>query len=485
MSAVPRSLFAFDGTMNLCSSKSKLISILQALELPTEFESEMVEQDHTLQPTSIMESFSVAIVDGMAELQALDKKADITTCEDLGRAFTSKMNNKYQHYDEVHIVFDDSYNADSIKNLTRSKRLQGTNANEYKIMDNTDIHNINMKKLLSHIRTKDALTDYLAHKLLQHAHQTSQKYVVAWRAEAAASHCAVDFLSSTQEEADTKIILHAVNAKERGATRLDIFAQDTDVIVLAVRRYPELPRESFFVPSIQNKISIRRIFMSLGALKSSALPAFHALSGCDTTGSLVGKGKLSYWKVFNASNEKMLQTLASLGTSETVSEHVARDLESFICRVYRSDTKIKTLAALRWWMFTTKQTLGDKMPPFTGAFLPALNRVNFQAMVWEMDKQSRPNIPSPVGHGWIIEDGLLTPVMCDLPCAPESIMKLVRCSCLESKCNASCKCRANGLPCTEMCNCTADDEMCENVSRDHTHDLHDEDSSDSDDNEQD
>ena len=116
--------------------------------------------------------------------------------------------------------------------------------------------------------------------------------------------------------------------------------------------------------------------------------------------------------------KKMLQTLASLGTSETVSEHVARDLESFICRVYRSDTKIKTLAALRWWMFTTKQTLGDKMPPSTGAFLPALNRVNFQAMVWEMDKQSRPNIPSPVGHGWIIEDGLLTPVMCDLPCSP-------------------------------------------------------------------
>ena len=77
--------------MNLCSSKSKLISILQALELPTEFESEMVEQDHTLQPTSIMESFSVAIVDGMAELQALDKKADITTCEDLGRAFTSNI----------------------------------------------------------------------------------------------------------------------------------------------------------------------------------------------------------------------------------------------------------------------------------------------------------------------------------------------------------------------------------------------------------
>lgn len=75
-----------------------------------------------------------------------------------------------------------------------------------------------MKKLLSHIWTKDALTDCLAQKLLQSGRQTSKNYVVAWRAEAAATHCAVDFLISTQEEADTKIILHAINAAERGAT---------------------------------------------------------------------------------------------------------------------------------------------------------------------------------------------------------------------------------------------------------------------------
>jgi len=131
--------------------------------------------------------------------------------------------------------------------------------------------------------------------------------------------------------------------------------------------------------------------------------------------------------------------------------------------VYHSETKFTTLAELRWWMFSTKQTLGEKLPPTRGAFLPALRRVNFQAMVWAMDNQSRPKIPSPVSHGWIIEDGLLIPVMCDLPCAPESILILVKCSCSKSRCTASCKCRVNGLPCTEMCACSADDSLCDNV----------------------
>ena len=43
-------------------------------------------------------------------------------------------------------------------------------------------------------------------------------------------------LSSTHEEADTKLILHAVNASRRGANSIRIFSSDTDVLVLAVRR---------------------------------------------------------------------------------------------------------------------------------------------------------------------------------------------------------------------------------------------------------
>ena len=62
----------------------------------------------------------------------------------------------------------------------------------------------------------------------------------------------------------------------------------SDVLVLAVKRWPKLPSQSFFIPNFRTKISIADIFSSLGILKASALPAFHGLSGCDTTGALVG-----------------------------------------------------------------------------------------------------------------------------------------------------------------------------------------------------
>lgn len=481
MAAVPRSMFAYDGTMHLCTAKSKLIAILKSLidSIPNE-----VVQ---LQSMSVP-SFSVAVVDGMAELQALSKSPDITTCADLGRSFTMKMFSKYDKYDEIHIVFD-SYRSDSIKHLTRDKRLHGDHASQYKIMDNTDVKNVTMKKLLSHITTKDDLTDYLAHKILQKADESSKRYVVAWRAEAAASHCAVEFLSgsqneantwrtkaagrhcsvpflcSTQEEADTKIILHAINARQRGATECFIFAQDTDVLVLAVRRYLQLPERSYFVPCIQDHVSLKHVFTALGHAKASALPGFHALSGCDTTASLVGKGKLSFWKAFNSSGQTTLNAFTSLGSSETVSADIARELEAFTCKVYCNDTNIKTLSALRWWMFTTKQTLGEKLPPTQGAFIPALKRINYQAMVWAQDDQQHPKLPSPDGHGWQMEDGQLVPVMCELPCAPTSILQLIKCSCTKSRCNTACKCRANNLPCTEMCDCSGYEETCDNVNQ--------------------
>ena len=48
--------------------------------------------------------------------------------------------------------------------------------------------------------------------------------------------CNASHLSSKQEEADTKLILHAVDAALWGATHIDTHADDTDVLVLALRR---------------------------------------------------------------------------------------------------------------------------------------------------------------------------------------------------------------------------------------------------------
>ena len=194
-----------------------------------------------------------------------------------------------------------------------------------------------------------------------------------------------------------------------------------------------------------------------------ALPGFHALSSSDTMGCSVGKGNLSYWKAFCSADENVLDALSTLGTNITVPDVIMEKLEYFICQVFQNKTNKKTLAELRWWLFSTKQKLGEQLPPTRGAFEPAVRRSNFQAFIWERADQQYPIIPSPAEHGWLIENGCLVPVMCDLPCAPETLLQLIKCSCTKSRCSHLCKCFANNLKCTAMCGCGGDEEFCDNV----------------------
>ena len=135
--------------------------------------------------------------------------------------------------------------------------------------------------------------------------------------------------------------------KEVRAGTLFISAQDTDVLVLAVRRYLKLPSESYFIPKPNELISVKNIYMSLGQSKAAALPEFHAISGCDCTGSLTGKGKLSFWEPFANAPETTISALTNLGSAETQTDEDINELERFICRVYQNNKKNNTLSDLR------------------------------------------------------------------------------------------------------------------------------------------
>ena len=50
-----------------------------------------------------------------------------------------------------------------------------------------------------------------------------------------------------QEEADTKTVLHALDATANGATEIRIHVPDTEVFVLALRRYQDLCQNMVFV----------------------------------------------------------------------------------------------------------------------------------------------------------------------------------------------------------------------------------------------
>ena len=85
-----------------CSAKNALMSILE--KLPSDRSVEQAEP--TDQLANADGQIKVSIVDGMAEVLALEKLDWIKTCSDLANDFTVTIFHKYLGADEVRVIFD-------------------------------------------------------------------------------------------------------------------------------------------------------------------------------------------------------------------------------------------------------------------------------------------------------------------------------------------------------------------------------------------
>ena len=126
-------------------------------------------------------------------------------------------------------------------------------------------------------------------------------------------------LDRDHEEADTKTILHALYATADGATRLSIHSPDTDILVLAIRRHPEMCANTSFVTgkgANHRAIKLQPIVKALGLAKTAPLLAYHPIIGADNTESFSGKGKVACWKFFQDADESILNALGNLSREE-------------------------------------------------------------------------------------------------------------------------------------------------------------------------
>ena len=76
--------------------------------------------------------------------------------QDLSNMFNRRTASLSQGFNQIRLVFD-RYIDGSLKSRTRHKRTGGDEV-RYHISDETNIENIPLKKLLSHISTKQDLT---------------------------------------------------------------------------------------------------------------------------------------------------------------------------------------------------------------------------------------------------------------------------------------------------------------------------------------
>ena len=121
------------------------------------------------------------------------------------------------------------------------------------------------------------ISSYLEGKIFDKACPENRRVIVSWGCECKGSHTDMGHLRSNQEEADTKILIHAVDATIRGASGISIHSPDTDVLVLAVRRYPLLCQSTTFVTVTglkRRSIQLKPIYDALGPMKAAALPGF-------------------------------------------------------------------------------------------------------------------------------------------------------------------------------------------------------------------
>ena len=115
----------------------------------------------------------------------------------------------------------------------------------------------------------------------------------------------VNELASNQEEADTKMFLCMKFAFTHGFESTCIVTVDSDVGILALFFSNRCDDVNVFV-RVGTKSNTRILNISSSDIPTEikeALPGLHALTGCDSTSSFYGKGKVKAFQIMRKKQE--------------------------------------------------------------------------------------------------------------------------------------------------------------------------------------
>ena len=239
-----------------------------------------------------------------------------------------------------------------------------------------------------------------------------------------------------QEEADTRILLHAKDAVMQGYERILIRTVDTDVIVLSIAMVRNLGLSELWIAfgtgNNFRHIPAHSIAQYLGEKKSKCLPLFHSITGCDQASSFAGKGKKSAWGAWQVYDDvsDAFEKLLDTPSLETLQEVLP--------------------------LFPRKGRSIEAIPPTADAFLQHAKRAVYQAAYcWAQCLSPRFDLPSPSQWGWHKQaDEKWKPIWITLQPASVACQELLKCGCKQENGSRSrCKCRKADLPCTALCNC--------------------------------
>ena len=185
----------------------------------------------------------------------------------------------------------------------------------------------------------------------------------------------VTALHFDHEEAGTRMLLHAKHAQ-----RVVIQSPDAVVLLLRVTHNDQIECDELrFRTGVKDRlryIPAHEIAAGVGPLMYKVLPAFHALTGCDSTSALSRVGKKKAWKIIVNSKEHQ-QHLVSVGQSPDVDSVTATKAEVFICSLYKVPNRIPTSAdEARYLLVCQKAQSNLQLPPMSDSPLQHIKGAN-------------------------------------------------------------------------------------------------------------
>ena len=205
-------------------------------------------------------------------------------------------------------------------------------------------------------------------------------------------------------------------------------------------------------------IDINSIVSSLGS-RAKALSSLHSLSGCDTTGKFITKGKAKWLAVLGVCDDDMVNALLSMESDNPLSQIAM--LEKIVCRLYCPKVShIKTPRDACYYLYCTDTAQCERLPPTSGAFKQAVLRAACQARIWALSDQNERVLPDPEKYGWTLVDRYFVTVTSEEQITTDTILNLIKGACLKLECRSRhYKCFKANLPCTDLCRCL---DKCEN-----------------------
>lgn len=258
----------------------------------------------------------VIILDGAVIVQMLSPGTSETFEEYAQIVFLPYVLKQLHSAERVDLVWD-VYKEDSLKKATREKRGFGQRR---KVSPTTRIPS-DWKGFLRVDANKSELFNFLAQQVISQPIPEGKEIYSTFEEKVLCSpkRAQMSMLEPcNHEEADTRLMVHVLDASVCGHQRIIVRTNDTDVVVLAVSIAKSIQANELWVLYGTGKhtryLPAHTIASIIGPDKASVLPLFHAFTGCDTVSFFGGRGKKTAWEVWDVFPELTLalQELNSL-----------------------------------------------------------------------------------------------------------------------------------------------------------------------------